>query len=334
MVSEYTIPDEIPQEMPEERRWETDWAMLGPSPDNGCVHVQQLLMQMGDVPDAFKGIFFELVGEFVTRDRFLELIMGFGPLPSVSENLMTLFSQRWFFNFMVHQEADRWLKYEAPGSFLVRFWDPTTLSRFAVCYVVPIGGGATRVVQERVVSNFPQPGFVYESPGGPILCANLFEVLDVINRTTPLNLFANPLVEEIWFHGGVSADEATELLRTRPAGTFLVRFSTQQHSYTISQIVEDQQFISVTHTRLTQTPEGWFRDTNTGKQWPTLENFLQLANLTSPLVNRVPMIRKLGAQMSVILAGPPESMAPPGSNMMSMGMPPYPPPSTGPVFVE
>lgn len=328
VVSEYTIPTSIPEQLSPDARWRSDWFKLGPHPEMGCVRHEQLLQFFGHVPDAFKGVLFELTGDWVTQDRFRELLAGFGPFEELVANICTIFSQRWFYNFMRAEEAARWLSNESPGSFLVRFADPSSLSAFMVCYVKVMPTGAVGVVQERVVSNFPAPGFVYESPTGAVACSSLFQVLDTIHSHTPLVLFQNPLADEIWFHGGISADEATELLRTRPAGTFLVRFSTQQFSYTISQIVEDQQFISVTHTRLLQTPDGWYRDASTGKSWPTLENFLHLAGLNIPLVNRIPMIRKLGAQLS--LPQPFDG----GGGGGGDGGAAVPPPTLGPVFVE
>src|SRR5690606_22932898 len=67
---EYAIPSTVPEQLPAERQWELDWKMLGPTPDLSQVRHEQLLAAFGPVPDAFKGILFELSGDWISRDRF------------------------------------------------------------------------------------------------------------------------------------------------------------------------------------------------------------------------------------------------------------------------
>lgn len=56
-----------------------------------------------------------------------------------------------------------------------------------------------------------------------------------------------------WFHGDVNNDEAADLLKSKPEGTFLFRFSSRKGYLTVSFIAEGQ----LQHTLIQPTANGY-----------------------------------------------------------------------------
>eukprot|EP01103_Thecamoeba_quadrilineata_P005223 TRINITY_DN1504_c0_g1_i1.p1 TRINITY_DN1504_c0_g1~~TRINITY_DN1504_c0_g1_i1.p1 ORF type:complete len:548 (+),score=107.96 TRINITY_DN1504_c0_g1_i1:25-1644(+) len=95
------------------------------------------------------------------------------------------------------------------------------------------------------------------------------------------------LINEPWFHGNISSNEAETMLRNEPAGTYLVRFSANSpDNYVISSITKPtaNKKINVNHWKVLHTAGKGFTFQN--KVFPTfqkiLEDYAKPANLSTP----------------------------------------------------
>jgi hypothetical protein len=96
-----------------------------------------------------------------------------------------------------------------------------------------------------------------------------------IDSKIQTRLLSRPFISNIpkmsWFHGDLSGEEAQEVLEGQPAGTFLVRFSSQPGCFAVCYVGADLQ---VTKVIITQTANG-FMFSSDGPQWPHLENLIK-----------------------------------------------------------
>ena len=88
-------------------------------------------------------------------------------------------------------------------------------------------------------------------------------------------LLSRPFISKIpkmpWFFGDLSGEEAQEALEGQPAGTFLVRFSSQPGCFAVCYVGADMQ---ITKVIVTQNTNG-FQFSSNGQAWPHLENLIK-----------------------------------------------------------
>lgn len=86
-------------------------------------------------------------------------------------------------------------------------------------------------------------------------------------------------LREPWFYGNLQTPESQERLSTKPAGTFLVRFSSVEESwFTVSQIQENR---SCKHQRVKHTPGGGYSIID-GEEFETLHALLDAKGYVLP----------------------------------------------------
>jgi len=77
---------------------------------------------------------------------------------------------------------------------------------------------------------------------------------------------------EEWFHGVITRKDSEELLRGRPAGTFLVRVAESRFGYSLSHCVESTGRIK--HYMIDQTPDGQYQVVGNRKLFPSLNELV------------------------------------------------------------
>ncbi|PRP81722.1 hypothetical protein PROFUN_10822 [Planoprotostelium fungivorum] len=156
----------------------------------------------------------------VSAYKFGEFLKGFGPLNQCIQNLSHLLIQPWFHGFLSGEETKRFLESQPAGTFLVRF-SSSKPGSFALG-LAQRGGKVNHVM----IRSTPE-GFVMLESGQETLFASLD---DIVAYYAPVltSPFSSEILGASWFFGEMDANEADNLLRGQPSGTYVIRFSSQK----------------------------------------------------------------------------------------------------------
>eukprot|EP01116_Phalansterium_solitarium_P000643 TRINITY_DN10485_c0_g1_i1.p1 TRINITY_DN10485_c0_g1~~TRINITY_DN10485_c0_g1_i1.p1 ORF type:complete len:913 (+),score=258.32 TRINITY_DN10485_c0_g1_i1:60-2798(+) len=206
----------------------------------------------------------------VTRFKFQEFLEGFGPLECCVQNVSSITQAAWFRGFTSAVVAKRLLELHPVGTFLIRF-SSSVPGNFVLDYVKDPG----HVRSVRLWAH-PDGGFAAKTEGSSTnqkVFKSIQELVDTYGTmgilTTP---FSSSLPDMPWFYGEVSSQEAEELLSSRPAGTFLIRFSQNQGCFAASFVGTAGE---IKKGLITKYPGGGFQVNAQGRIFPTLDDLVQ-----------------------------------------------------------
>eukprot|EP01090_Pellita_catalonica_P001561 TRINITY_DN11325_c0_g1_i2.p1 TRINITY_DN11325_c0_g1~~TRINITY_DN11325_c0_g1_i2.p1 ORF type:complete len:476 (+),score=67.83 TRINITY_DN11325_c0_g1_i2:34-1461(+) len=208
----------------------------------------------------------------VTKTKFKDLLKGFGPFGCLIQNIRCVFASAWFHGFLTREEGTKLLLSAppSPGLFLVRF-SSTQTGSFAL---MRLKRGVHEVESILIQSRFPDFGLALEFQRGDDVMTRQFSNLGCVIESFA-HCLLHPLrcdfIHEPWFVGDISADEASEDLRGREIGTFLVRFSSQPGYFTLSFIKKDGR---IQHSRIFQESASTFVEVFSLKKFPSLRDLV------------------------------------------------------------
>lgn len=172
---------------------------------------------------------------------------------------------RWFHGFLSSEESAKFLELQPSGSFLLRF-SKSKPGSFALAYVDKDKNIGHSLIQ------YTPAGFSIHENSQQQDRNRVFDKLDRLVEhysfilKVPLD---TTLSRQGWFHGDLDKDEAFDILRQKPDGSFLIRFSSKRGYLTIS-------FVSggtCNHTIIEpgENGQGWLCD---GKAYSSIEQLL------------------------------------------------------------
>lgn len=171
----------------------------------------------------------------VTARSFNYFLKIFAPLNSSLANIKALFKQKWFHGFLTVEEVVRLLSDQQPGTFLVRF-SRSKPDAFVLEHVESKGKIRTTMIK----NDMPRGVRIMEEATVEKVYPTISALIDHYSSITKYP-FVSDFLSQPWFYGDISTEEATEMLASRPVGTFMVRFSdTGRFSYVLSYVSKDQ----------------------------------------------------------------------------------------------
>lgn len=170
----------------------------------------------------------------VLKPKFCAFLKAFGPIEKCILNVKKLVDVDWFHGYISSPESKKFLEATAPGTFIVRF-SGSRPGYFVLDY--SRGGNSVRSVR---LQNQPNGGFLAPIEGGSErVFQSLDELVETYRKMGVLGLpFSSTLPQKPWFFGDVTREEASELLKDQPFGTFIIRFSNQPGCYAASFVGE------------------------------------------------------------------------------------------------
>jgi hypothetical protein len=186
----------------------------------------------------------------VTLLKFNEFLKAFGPFKDSIQNLRNVVNNRWFHGFLTSEEAERLLELQQIGTYLIRF-SRSQMGSFALAFV-----DGTRRINHTLIHFCPPNGYSINENDAQGESNRVFNNLEALIRHYNYilkNPFNSTITRESWFHGDVNNDEAADLLKSKPEGTFLFRFSSRKGYLTVSFIAEGQ----LQHTLIQPTANGY-----------------------------------------------------------------------------
>jgi hypothetical protein len=160
----------------------------------------------------------------------------FGPMKDCIQKVTQVVSNKWFHGFLSSEEADKLLDAQPIGTFLVRF-SRSNNGAYALAYVDPNGK-----VAHSLVRFCPPNGYSITENDEQNESNRVFSSLDALIKNYSYILktpFLSSLSRENWFHGDLDNVEAVEILRDKPKGTFLFRFSSKKGFLTASVVLKE-----------------------------------------------------------------------------------------------
>lgn len=205
--------------------------------------------------------------------KFSEFLKGFGPLMESPHKVHEVVSADWFHGYLSSDEAARLLAQSDVNTYLVRI-SKSRLGAFALAYVK---SKDTRNNQNEIIhtliSTAPPHGFKIDEQINNSAKDRVFQSLTEVVKfyshmlKTPFN---SSLARESWFHGDMQSGEATEMLRGRPDGTFLFRFSSYPGFLAVSYVERGV----VQHGKVEVSPLG-FRFETEEKKYLSLQHLVE-----------------------------------------------------------
>eukprot|EP00029_Vermamoeba_vermiformis_P002196 TRINITY_DN1257_c0_g1_i1.p1 TRINITY_DN1257_c0_g1~~TRINITY_DN1257_c0_g1_i1.p1 ORF type:complete len:1506 (+),score=435.23 TRINITY_DN1257_c0_g1_i1:22-4518(+) len=186
----------------------------------------------------------------VTLLKFNEFLKAFGPFKDSIQNLRNVVNNRWFHGFLTSEEAERLLELQQIGTYLIRF-SRSQMGSFALAFV-----DGTRRINHTLIHFCPPNGYSINENDAQGESNRVFNNLESLIRHYNYilkNPFNSTITRESWFHGDVNNDEAADLLKSKPEGTFLFRFSSRKGYLTVSFIADGQ----LQHTLIQPTANGY-----------------------------------------------------------------------------
>eukprot|EP01118_Nematostelium_gracile_P017575 TRINITY_DN7557_c0_g1_i2.p1 TRINITY_DN7557_c0_g1~~TRINITY_DN7557_c0_g1_i2.p1 ORF type:complete len:551 (-),score=92.56 TRINITY_DN7557_c0_g1_i2:371-2023(-) len=214
----------------------------------------------------------------VNRYKFSEILRGFGPVNACIQNMLTVGKQPYFHGYMSADESYKYLDFCDFGTFLVRF-SSSRPGEFSVDFVgnsaaqfekneedfdensektryrlIPVENGQKKIFSVGVISSDGSYRISDE-----ISTRNFRNFPDLIKFYD--HLFIEPFVDTLekfpWFYGVLDPEESDRLLEGSPAGTFLVRFSSQPSCYTASYVDSTE---NIQKVLICKSSSGYFID--------------------------------------------------------------------------
>jgi len=144
------------------------------------------------------------------------------------EKLKKIVRSPWFYGFMLPNVSKQFLEVEIVGSFLVRC--STTLAfTFEIEYV------ATPFFSNTMSVSSTSKGFEVKDGNEKKYFQEFQVILNYWQKlfNTP---FTSPLPKMKFFYAEIDSDKASELLKGKPVGTFLFRFSSNSGCFALSYV--------------------------------------------------------------------------------------------------
>jgi len=160
----------------------------------------------------------------ISQYKFAEFLKGFGPFEHCISNVKLILSEPWFHGFLNGRESELLMKnqFEPDGTFLVRF-SKSKPGSFALAFL------KDGIVNHILIESFMPDGFKVLTQDSTTQ-AKLFKTLHdlILHYGFVLKYpFHSDLSSASWFHGDITTEETIELLKEKPVGTFLIRFSSK-----------------------------------------------------------------------------------------------------------
>jgi len=189
--------------------------------------------------------------------HFSTALASFGP--EYMTKITILVRQEWFYGFLSLYECDRFLEEEEVGSYLCRA-SSTQAFHFSMDYLV-----------QKKSSN----GILVKSiPGGFDVDGKSFvQIEDAINlwKQWLVRPFVSKLLKQAWFWGDIDSEKAKELLRGKPIGTYLFRFSSVTGCFALSFVDETN---AIRKGLITKTPNG-YQNEGSASFFPTVLDLVE-----------------------------------------------------------
>lgn len=293
--------------------WKGDWGRIVKTGKDSSLSMFDFVMQVGKL--SYKkphrkedlSLASELMerivrSEVVNEYVFRTLIGNFGPrLEDICGNMLDLFSKSWFQPLMPMEDVERWLGEAKPGQFVVTF----ALGSI-VTYVIKIRnepGMDSPILLDIVVNaNYPAHGvsvmgdLFRTPPSGAFSMAimkafqattydSIFQVVNILkdHRAVP---FYHPAAELPYFHGHITSENCSNLLKSQKGSSFLLRFSSVPYTFTMSSLVQNSHGqLEVQHTRIFIDENGRILDRNQAPLANSIEELLERAQLRNMVPN-------------------------------------------------
>jgi len=184
--------------------------------------------------------------EMVSILRFRDFLKGFSPFPDCLTKFVELAREPWYHSYMSHNEAERLLEGEPPGTFLVRHINilPGSL---AIALAHSTAHPAASTILHTILYNHEEAtkrkkqlkiaekgklspgGFSVEQDGK---LWHFESVPSLVNHFKSILVlpYTMSLIAEPWFYSDLSSQEAIQMLTNQHGGTFLLRFSSRMRS--------------------------------------------------------------------------------------------------------
>lgn len=157
-----------------------------------------------------------------------EAMNEFGRIEEYLDRIREIVAAKFFYGFLSNIEARRFLQDESIGTFLVR----CSLSK-PFSFVLEYVSDSTSTTALLIRSY--KDGFVLISQMK--FFPNLSQILSApYFQGVLIRPFLSTIPKLPWFYGEINGEEAQELLNGKDKGTFLLRFSSQPQSFTISYV--------------------------------------------------------------------------------------------------
>uniref|UniRef100_A0A7S1VQ07 Uncharacterized protein n=1 Tax=Sexangularia sp. CB-2014 TaxID=1486929 RepID=A0A7S1VQ07_9EUKA len=165
--------------------------------------------------------------------RWNEFLKGFGPMSACLHNLQSMLAKPWFHGFLSRDDATKLLEVEPVGTYMVRF-SSTKPGSFSLAHTMAQGKVNHVIIHTR--SN----GFaIREDNAKEKLFPTVQHLVDAYEGIL-VQPYMQTFPRQLWWHGDISGDEASDLLKGRKPGTFLIRFSaTQRGCFASSYVGQD-----------------------------------------------------------------------------------------------
>jgi hypothetical protein len=218
----------------------------------------------------------------VTPSDFNNFLKLFGNIAEALTNAKTLYSQRWFHDFLSVDEVMRLLADQPVGTFLVRY-SRSLPGSFVLDYVPSPGQLKTLIIKSCGSSGvefadddghahmYPSISNLVSTQKGQYqtrsvsvvvasTCSNNCKLADILKFPLMLDF-----LNKTWFCGSVSSDEAEKMLARLPVGTFLARFAEMgRFAFYVSYVHRDEKTHerSIRHASVMKVPSGYLLDLN------------------------------------------------------------------------
>eukprot|EP01108_Squamamoeba_japonica_P007949 TRINITY_DN690_c0_g1_i3.p1 TRINITY_DN690_c0_g1~~TRINITY_DN690_c0_g1_i3.p1 ORF type:complete len:769 (-),score=240.15 TRINITY_DN690_c0_g1_i3:90-2396(-) len=161
--------------------------------------------------------------------RWNEFLKGFGPMPHCLSKLWEMLAQPWFHGFLSKSDSTKLLEVEPQNTFMVRF-SSTKPGSFSLAHTM-----AGNVVN-HVIIHTRANGFAVREESREKLFSSVSHLIEAYGQLL-VHPYRQTFHRQLWWHGDISGEEASELLKDKKPGTFLIRFSTTQRGCFASSFV-------------------------------------------------------------------------------------------------
>jgi hypothetical protein len=165
----------------------------------------------------------------ISSIRWNEFLKGFGPMKNCLENLHEMLAQPWFHGFLSKSDSTKLLEVEPVGTFMVRF-SSTKPGSFSLAHTMQNN------VVNHVIIHTRENGFAVREEAREKLFPSVSHLIDAYS-TLLSHPYSQSFHRQLWWHGDISGDEASELLKDKKPGTFIIRFSSTQRGCFASSFV-------------------------------------------------------------------------------------------------
>ncbi len=165
----------------------------------------------------------------ISSIRWNEFLKGFGPMKNCLDNLHEMLAQPWFHGFQSKSDSTKLLEVEPVGTFMVRF-SSTKPGSFALAHTMPNN------IVNHVIIHTRENGFAVREESREKLFPSVAHLIEAYS-TLLSQPYSQTFHRQLWWHGDISGDEASELLKDKKPGTFIIRFSATQRGCFASSFV-------------------------------------------------------------------------------------------------